>query len=364
MKKTVIFSPVPLGLSNSNLQEKFSSVGGNPGNLVFISALKEELNFVNEVDISCQDYQNLDSSVSMVMPSSNFIRHVKNDAFFCNHTNFINQTSCSVTLAGLGAQSSKLLNTPKKLVRYGINKEQQNFFKTIAERAVTIGVRGEFTAECLELMGIHNVRIIGCPSFFMSFDGNFPDISRPVNQNVQMTFTPGTIDKTRLLEFGMKNNCIWVMQSKSEKPVFNTVNGHKKLSWKSKLKYFPGMSVSADELSSYSDKSKIFFDLNEWTEFLRKSDVKFTFGTRFHGNMLSLRNNIPALWIVHDSRTEELTKFLHLPNITMQQFRNIKYVDELLPLCDYTETKKYYPELCRNYAEFLEENHLNHKYHF
>lgn len=36
----------------------------------------------------------------------------------------------------------------------------------MSERTNTIGVRGAFTAECLDLMGIHNYRIIGCPSMF------------------------------------------------------------------------------------------------------------------------------------------------------------------------------------------------------
>lgn len=46
-------------------------------------------------------------------------------------------------------------------------------------KVASIGVRGEFTAECLSLLGVHNIRIIGCPSFYKYLDGKYPTIIQP-----------------------------------------------------------------------------------------------------------------------------------------------------------------------------------------
>ena len=78
--------------------------------------------------------------------------------------------------------------------------------------------------------------------------------------------------------------------------------------------------------------------------------------------MEALRNGVPALWITHDSRTAELTDFLHLPKITIKEFSTIKCLDELLEYCDYTELRKNYYDLCKNYVDYLTENKLAHKY--
>mgnify|MGYP002249907294 CR=1 FL=1 len=57
--------------------------------------------------------------------------------------------------------------------------DSKKFFNKMSEKATSIGVRGEFTAECLSLLGVHNIRIIGCPSFYKYLDGNIPTISQP-----------------------------------------------------------------------------------------------------------------------------------------------------------------------------------------
>ena len=78
----------------------------------------------------------------------------------------------------------------------------------MSERTNTIGVRGAFTAECLDLMGIHNYRIIGCPSMFVNLNGILPSIGRPTCGKYQITITPGnSYLKTKLLQLGMSEKC-------------------------------------------------------------------------------------------------------------------------------------------------------------
>lgn len=178
-----------------------------------------------------------------------------------------------------------------------------------------------------------------------------------------MTFTPGGFEQSRVLSLGMKYNCSWVIQEMSEYPRMMDILGHKMISTKWILENAPSAFFKGRELQEYNEKmSHVFWNINAWNEFYKKENIKFAFGTRFHGNMEALRNGVPALWITHDSRTAELTAFLHLPNITMKRFSTVKRLDELLQYCDYTDLKKNYYGLCKNYVDYLTENKLNHRY--
>ena len=69
-------------------------------------------------------------------------------------------------------------------------------------------------------------------------------------------------------------------------------------------------------------------------------------------------NGVPALWVTYDSRIRELTDFLYLPSVPLEEIGKIKYAEELFELL-YDETIKHYNELCKNYIVFLEENRIN-----
>lgn len=360
---TFVLSPVPLKYDCASMKGRLAGVGGNPGNLVFMDALKQQVLYNDEIDLTFNQFDLLKDS-SVVMPSSNFIRHVKNDDFFTKYSNFIDQIDGNVTLAGLGAQSSAVFNTPWKLVKLALNKDQIRFLKKISEKSVTIGVRGPFTAECLELLGIRNYRIIGCPSLFKYLDGVYPDVKKPsLEGGVQMTVTPGSRLKTKVLDDGINWNCFWVKQCVNEIPKTICFNGKKFLSPKWKMKNFFGLKSDSSRIMKYSEESSfLFWDINSWNEFYKEKNISFAFGTRFHGNMEALRNGVPALWITHDSRTSELTEFLHLPTIHIKEYQKIKKIEELFDYCDFTDLRKNYKKLCENYVSFLNENKISNKF--
>ena len=105
-----------------------------------------------------------------------------------------------------------------------------------------------------------------------------------------------------------------------------------------------------------SENINIFFNYQKWCEFLKENNFSFAFGTRFHGNMMALKHGIPTLWIVHDWRTLELAQYLKLPYITYDKFNKIKYPEQLLEFCDYTDVYKNYPILVKKYYEFINRN--------
>lgn len=361
--KTVILNPMPVGIEGKTLKEQFIKVGGNSGNLVFFEALKEELKYTDIITVKTQT-ELIPQDASIVVPSSNFLCKVNNTFFFDRFIDFFNRVDNPITFCGLGAQSTKLLNTPKKLVD-SLQPVQKKFFKMLSERATSIGVRGDFTAECLSLMGIHNFRVIGCPSFYKYLNGLYPDITvtNLCGGGIQMTVTPGIAEYSKLLELGMENQCFWIIQEMREYPQTMNIFGRNVVSYKWLLKNIPGTRLNGKKILEYNSKlSRVFWDIQSWNDFYKKENIKFAFGTRFHGNMAALRNGIPALWITHDSRTRELTSYMHLPSIDATEISKVNKLEELLEYCDYTELKKNYKALSIKYVEYLNENNLSHRY--
>lgn len=358
--QTVLLNPIVSAerYPEKNIEDRMADVGFNTGNLLFGMGIKEQLIISREM--WCKGKITGVDKPACIMPSANFIIQGKNDSLVDACMELLNETDCPVTLAGLGAQSSKELNTPSKLMEK-VSPRKKAYFKAVSERAVSLGVRGEFTAECLEILGIHNYRIIGCPSFYKHRDGIFPTLPRPKFKRTQFTVTTGSPVETKLLETGMDLNAIWLMQMTTEMP--ECAFEGKNVSEDMMIRRFPGLKVGAKELTDFMRKNaRLYFELKKWDNFYQEEKITFSFGSRFHGNMCALRNGVPALWITHDSRTEELTKALHLPHMTAEKFAQLDNPKKMLKYCDYSDLYKNYGKLCKNYVEFLEENHISHRF--
>lgn len=360
--KTVILNPLKKSDIDDSIINKWQTVGGNPGNLIFFESIKKELNYSDIIFVD--EYEKVDNKTVVVVPSSNFLMRGGNDSFYQGFINFFKHTDCKIVFVGLGAQSTKFLNTPERLVKYGIkgNPVKMEFFKIMSQRSEYIGVRGSFTGKCLDLLGIHNYKIIGCPSMFVWLDGVFPEIKAQSLERIHFSISPGkSFYKKNVLKVAMKYNCDWIVQSKSELvPVISLFN-HSFINPKWLIRRFPGM-LGGREVIEFSKKQKCFFSIDEWKKYYEENDITFAWGTRFHGNMAALQNGIPALWVVHDSRTKELTEFLNLPAIDIKSINMNTRVEELILFADYKKTQGSYRKLCKNYTEFLEANSINHNY--
>lgn len=343
---------------SKNITDKIADTGNNTGNLLFARGIREQIDYEREIWLAGEGVEGIEKP-TVIMPSANFIIH-GGDNFIENCKGFLERNDCPVTLAGLGAQSTKELDTPRKLVDV-LTPLKKEYFKMLSERAVSIGIRGEFTAECLELMGIHNYRIIGCPSFYKHLSGTYPHLPEPTLARTQMTVTPGDANETKILEMGVKLNSIWMMQMMTEMPKSAFENETLSPVWVERR--FPQLQISLEEFKQYMlTNARMFFRLEDWNRFYKEEGITFSYGSRFHGNMASLRNGVPALWIIHDSRTTELAETLHVPHITIEQFAEIKDPQELLDYCTYDDLYANYHSLCENYVEFLEENHISHRF--
>lgn len=107
----------------------------------------------------------------------------------------------------------------------------------------------------------------------------------------------------------------------------------------------------------------MFFDIQQWEQYLINNEFGFGVGGRFHGNLMTMLQGIPSLWLVHDSRTSELTEVLKLPRLKMEELENIKSVQELKGYCVYNG--EFYKNRCnlnRDYNQFLRVNGLERRF--
>lgn len=95
-----------------------------------------------------------------VLRGSNYI----NEGMDWENTRFLlERLHLPVYALGVGAQAA----FARKL---HLSEDSVAIWKIISERCGSIGVRGSFTADTLDSLGIKNVDIIGCPSLFRSRD--------------------------------------------------------------------------------------------------------------------------------------------------------------------------------------------------
>ncbi|HFM2961695.1 TPA: polysaccharide pyruvyl transferase family protein, partial [Escherichia coli] len=85
--------------------------------------------------------------------------------------------------------------------------------------------------------------------------------------------------------------------------------------------------------------------------------VDYTFGTRFHVNMASVLSGVPALWLTHDARTQELTEFFNLPSIDLDVINSMS-LSQIKSYINYDRFFKNINQLFNNFNEYLEVNGL------
>lgn len=345
-----VLNPIPFADRDrgSSITKQLEEVGQNTGNILFVEAIKGQLSYQYELPIGFKDFNDLNIS-SAVVPSANFI-FPKFVALHKSVQKLLENTSFPITFAGLGAQSKDISDDPNAFLDTlpDITKEA---LYAMSKRCVSLGVRGAFTGRCLEALGISNYRVIGCPSIYGNLKGKSL-LPQPKKDRVVVNITTGSQYETKLLELAYSNKIHWIMQMPTE--FIDQINIEKA---------FPGffdLNIRREDLLYYyKNYSHMFFNINDWNIFLKKNKFTFSFGSRFHGNVMAMKNGIPALWVTHDSRTQELVDTFSFPYIKETDMLEITDIDQLVERCDYEKFYNKYPKLLSNYKAYLRENSLS-----
>lgn len=239
-----------------------------------------------------------------------------------------------------------------------INHEVKELCEAVLEKSISIGVRGDFTANYLNDLGVKSVDVIGCPSMFY-YGAELPK--------------PKTID--------LNNLKLIAFHFSPQSPAnFSSINAHVEAPLNTMLQFMlaqpnAGCTYIAQDtqelqqriwgtkgvtLSQYapalSGISTIYpVDPHLWIQDLRQFDMAF--GTRIHGTIAAVLAGIPSFIFCHDSRTSELANYFGLPKIDIKKLSKQKLTsDELSDVMGRSTMHDCFSDRYQKYQNFLVKN--------
>jgi len=257
-----------------------------------------------------------------------------------------------------------------------LSEDTKTVLKLISDSTASLGVRGTYSAEVLNDLGIRNVRIIGCPT---AFRNNNPDLAirlPPLEQvktagvtlrrEVSKTYAQ---DIKRYLTF--HRSLVKAMADRFEVTLMSQGEvEEKKLALGTPEQKAQAMAALRDNAWArdwYLDEqveglyqSRMFYSdvVAEYERLVRGLDL--VLGYRLHGNLMALANGTPSIYFTYDSRTVEFADTFKIPSVDVfsgQDFR----------LEDYWEQSRFdrfnaaYAQVYGRMRDFLVENRVDNK---
>ena len=257
-----------------------------------------------------------------------------------------------------------------------LSEDTKTVLKLISDSTASLGVRGTYSAEVLNDLGIRNVRIIGCPTAFRNNDPNLAIRLPPLEQvktagvtlrrEVSKTYAQ---DIKRYLTF--HRDLVKAMADRFEVTLMSQGEAEeKKLALGTPEQKAAAMAALEDNAwasSWYLDeqvsglyRSRMFYSdiVADYERLVRGLDLEL--GYRLHGNLMALANGTPSIYFTYDSRTVEFADTFKIPSIDVfagQDFR----LEEHWVQARFDRFNAAYAQVYRAMSAFLNENRVDHK---
>jgi len=268
---------------------------------------------------------------------------------------------------GIGAQAP----SKGKLV---LNEATQRVLAIIAERSVSLGVRGAYTADVLWSQGIRNARIIGCPTVFRNNDPNLRinlpplesvrEVAYTLRREVDVTYAKNLaryldLQRDSILDLAGRFNLDILAQGEVEEKNILWGDSAQRGQAIAKLRAEDWLRGEDDPLEKLYNTNLFYADsVAEFEQKLRSKQL--VLGYRLHGNLLGLANRVPSVYFTYDSRTAEFAETLQIPSFDVfsgRSFRLEEYWDQGL----FEKFNRAYYQHYREMRLFLDENGVAHK---
>jgi hypothetical protein len=221
---------------------------------------------------------------------------------------------------GIGAQAPQT-------GKLNLSPETKRVLELLSDRCVTMGVRGAYTAEVLNDLGIKNIDIIGCPTLYRNNRPNLKITLPPLEEIESVGYTLRRevssiysssvanyikIQKEMIFELNERFSLTVMAQGEiEEKIIFYRCQELFDRAVKNliSLKWFE--NASDPILNIYQDKMFYSESVAGYEDLVRKLDL--VVGYRLHGNLIALANQTPAIYCNYDSRTREFANTYKIP---------------------------------------------------
>lgn len=365
MSKSILVWGAPYRVDNpDDYLTAFTQSGQNYGNLLIghgVRSVLEPGSLINREDLASPEEAN-ERCRQVVIPAANFLWK---DFDFGYMLNFLEKTRLPVTMIGVGAQTNdRTTSSP-------IHPNTLRLMKLVSERSAQIGVRGYYTAEVLAANGIHNVAVIGCPSLYSQRTPTIRveserlaniqhlaiNLSRRVNRH---SFHPDRMQalENKVLALALGKDSTFIAQDELDE----LESAAKNTACPAQVAGYFGETDPVVVSDYFKGHTRYFADIEAWSNFIRTQDASI--GTRFHGNLIALINGVPALMIIHDSRTMEMCTLMGIPSIHVSEIgletMTVELLAERFASASFAQFESSYQALYRRYHTFLSLNGLPH----
>lgn len=228
-----------------------------------------------------------------------------------------------------------------------LSDDTKTVLRQMADSTASLGVRGAYSAEVMNAIGIKNVRVIGCPT---AFRANKPDLAiklppldevkkvgvtlrREVSptyaQNIKRYLTfhrdlvkmlAGRFDTTLMAQGEIEEKKLALGTPEQKEEAIASLRQNR---WADEWYLDDEMEALYRSRMFYSDV------VAEYEELVRKLDL--VLGYRLHGNLMALANGTPSIYFTYDSRTVEFAETFRIPSFDVfsgQDFRLEDYWDQ------------------------------------
>lgn len=343
---------------SKNYKKLFELAGSNIGNFVYTMYLKSYLDYDKDnsehVLLPNELKQIADKKFDkIVLCCANQIN--PKDKYLLQFAPFLETADVPIILLGLGCQS----NAEYSMEFLDNIPEHIEFLNMLKRKGAIIGVRGEFTGRCLEKLGIKSY-VIGCPSFYKN--GKNIKIKKSNKKNPLVDVSCEWIENkdiwARLI---ISNNCDIINQTVYELSLYRLSKSCATEEDQQEVYSLFGHEIDvSNESNKFKNRCHIFFDINEWESFIKTRD--FYIGPKIHGCLMHLLSGIPALLIVHDSRTREFAELMNIPHIFAKDMKEDLNFVELYKNYDSKNFIKNYKKLFKRYKKFLDYAGLKYRF--
>lgn len=255
-----------------------------------------------------------------------------------------------------------------------LNEATRRVLSLIADRSVSLGVRGAYTADVLWSLGIRNARIIGCPTVFRRNDPHLRidlppldavrDVAYTLRREVDAAYAKDVahyldLQRNTVLDLAQRFNLDVLAQGEVEEKNILWGNDAQREAALAKLRHEGWLRGDGDPMEALYRTNLFYAD--SVAEFEAKVSAKqLVLGYRLHGNLLGLANRVPSVYFTYDSRTAEFAETLQIPSFDVfagKPFRLEDYWHQPL----FERFNRAYYSRYRDMRLFLDENSVDHK---
>jgi hypothetical protein len=348
----------------SIVETEFSNLApfsGNTGNMVFDQAVPILLPYAQVLStISYEDLSSFENVDFIILSLANVISAapaevglLKLHQLIKNLTQLYPDLRILVFSAGSQYYNFSASNT--------IHESRLPFLHLLSQKANYLGTRGYYSAEILSRFGIKNGYPLGDPGIMNMPQKIHKSKSRSdiAYGNPIATYTGdgGYRDKIfEIIDWASRNNASFVLQDASDHADLHLLKASNliEILTQSYLYYaWPRKEIGVEAIN-FIENRNVFMRMSEWSAYLKQASA--VVGMRIHATALALKNGTPALQLLFDSRTLELSEFHMVPSMPLKDFNSKIQLEEIIDATNFSAFYKRQTVLRKNMASFFEAN--------